>query len=293
MTEQRNIPASSAITYEHDIAIDAAEQIKEISINDDVPAIEEKLPLELNTDLNKSKTSDVIDVSSQEKSVTAPIKKSRFEIRSPEFGDEELEYSSAPPEILRADGPIVRAETETPLIPEITKPNWLNEMSKFEEQEIGRQNRILPAIPLKVQGSLPAGSKVIHQRSSSQDSSLESPQTADNYIPKGMSSVTGVVFKTNPIIDELRRCLHLVEQNDPNFTLFNVKDCKSFSNKYALLFCEALQQNTNLLEIRMSGVGLSNSAGIELSKALLSNKSVKIVDVQYNNIGPMGVTINN
>lgn len=120
---------------------------------------------------------------------------------------------------------------------------------------------------------------------------LDAPvsRTARDGPPVAIQNIVGSVTSINPIIEELRHCIDLAEKNDKSLKVFDVKDCKSFGETYALAFCAALEKNTNIEELEISGVGMSNNVAIELAKALMKNTSVKVVNLERNNITALAV----
>ncbi|KAJ1549626.1 Tropomodulin-2, partial [Cladochytrium tenue] len=104
-----------------------------------------------------------------------------------------------------------------------------------------------------------------------------------------ISAVVGAVRATNPILDELLHAIRLLNDDDPELVVLDLKDCRVLSPIHGAAIAEGLAKNTHLKELVLENTKLQTASAVDLANALRFNDTLEILNLESNLIAPAGM----
>ena len=102
-------------------------------------------------------------------------------------------------------------------------------------------------------------------------------------------NVTRAVRAVNPVLDELLHALNLLETNDASLTQLDLTNSSVLTNSLITAIASSLLHNTQLKKLVLASVNLSTKNAQELAQVLRVNKTLEVLDLENNQIGPLGM----
>ncbi|KAJ3211458.1 Tropomodulin-2 [Entophlyctis luteolus] len=107
--------------------------------------------------------------------------------------------------------------------------------------------------------------------------------------PMPISAITSAVRSTNPILEEILHSIKLLNDNDESLVVLDLKDCNMVTLAHGTALADAIAVNTHLKELNLCNAQVATSTASELAATLRTNKSLEILNLESNNIGPLGI----
>lgn len=87
-----------------------------------------------------------------------------------------------------------------------------------------------------------------------------------------------------------REKLELIKKNDPTVTELNLNNLIDAKHEWMVELFEALQKNDHVSSLLLANSYINNVTAVELAKLLKDNKTLTVLNVESNKIGPDGMT---
>jgi len=107
--------------------------------------------------------------------------------------------------------------------------------------------------------------------------------------PVPASSVTAPVRATNPVLEEVLHALSLLLADSEELTELDLSDCQVFTSSHAESLAEGLTTNIHLRKLSLKNTKLQTDSAIQIANALRDNSTLELLNLERNQIGPLGV----